>query len=338
MVLYLRKRLKSAKVIMIYVLLILTAGFKISAATTAESMQALSFIDGNGTVLPYRLFLPNDYDADKKYPVLLFLHGAGERGSDNYIQIASNVGIIDRIINSTDDAYDCIIIAPQCAGGYQWVDTPCWGSYDQSEIAISKYLAVTVELLKHIQDTYSVDSSRLYVTGLSMGGYGTWDLITRYPDMFAAALPVCGGGDPSKAELIKDMAIWAFHGSADDIVPVMGTREMVAALEQSGSSVIYTEYPGVNHFCWHNAYAEPNLLSWLFAQEDADAQTTGITSGNTAVSSAASASVKMSAGSGTPETGYSCNVTIFIITGLSSVAAILCCVLIKRTKRNKTPA
>ena len=301
-------------------------------------MQEISFTDGNGIVLPYRLHLPDDYDADKKYPVLLFLHGAGERGSDNYKQVASNVGIIDRIINSTDSAFDCIIIAPQCADGYQWVNAPYSGSYDQSEIAISRHLAAAVELLAHIQDTYSVDSSRLYVTGLSMGGYGTWDLITRYPDMFAAALPVCGGGDPSKAELIKDMAIWAFHGSADDIVPVLGTREMVATLEQSGSSVIYTEYPGENHFCWHRAFAEPDLLSWLFTQENTDTQTTGITSGNTAASSAPSGSAKTSAGSGTPETGYSRNVTIIIITALSFVAAFLCCVIVKHTKRDKAPS
>lgn len=332
MVLYIRKKLKTAKVILMSVLLILSAGFTISAATPAESMQALSFTDGNGTVLPYRLHLPDDYDTDKKYPVLLFLHGSGERGSDNYKQIASNVGIINRIINSTDSACDCIIIAPQCADGYQWANTP-WGngSYNQSEIAISKYLASAMELLEHIQDTFSVDNRRLYVTGLSMGGYGTWDIITRYPDIFAAALPVCGAGDPSKAELIKDMAIWSFHGSADDIVPVMGTREMVHALEQSGSSVIYTEYDGVNHFCWHNAYAEPNLLSWLFAQAKADMPTTNTTESSTEPSTESSAA-KTSASSDIPKTGNN-NDTIFLMTGLSSVAVFLCCVIIKRIKR-----
>ncbi|MDD4679797.1 MAG: alpha/beta hydrolase-fold protein [Clostridia bacterium] len=314
-------------------------------------MQALSFTDGNGTVLPYRLYLPDDYNAEKEYPVLLFFHGAGERGSDNNLQIASNVGIIERIINSTDDDYDCIIIAPQCAAGYQWVNTP-WdrGSYNQSEIAISKYLASTVELLQHIQDTYSVDNNRLYVTGLSMGGYGTWDLITRYPDMFAAALPVCGAGDPSKAALIKDMAIWTFHGSIDNIVPVAGTREMVNALEQSGSDVIYTEYEGVNHFCWHNAYAEPNLLSWLFAQEIPDTQTTNTTessksstqtstilSATTIEETTTSLPARTSVDSGTPKTGNVRNVTILLITVLSSAVIFLYGVIIKRI-RSKTPS
>jgi predicted peptidase len=258
---------KTIPVIMLLLLVITSAAFTSSAANLGESMLALSFTDSKGTVLPYRLYVPDDYSEEREYPLLLFLHGAGERGSDNYSQIANNVRIIERIVDSSDSEHDCIVVAPQCATNHQWVDTP-WGdgSYNQDQIPISKYLAATVELLEDIQNEYSIDENRLYVTGLSMGGYGAWDIITRYPNMFAAALPVCGAGDPSKAELIKDMAIWAFHGALDDIVPVEGSREMVAALENCGSNVIYTEYENVNHFCWHNAYAEPDLLSWLFEQ------------------------------------------------------------------------
>lgn len=235
--------------------------------TPDEIMQEHTHTDSDGTALPYRLYVPEDYDSSKDYPVLLVLHGAGERGTDNKKHINVNVDIINRIINSNNSDYDCIIVAPQCAEDFQWVDTD-WskGSYDQSKVAISKYLKATYSLLNEIKSSYSVDSNRLYITGLSMGGYGTWDFITRYPDLFAAAIPVCGAGDPTKAEVIKHMPIWVFHGDADSVVPVQGSRDMVDALEALDSPVRYTEYEGVGHDCWNNAYAETELLSWLFAQ------------------------------------------------------------------------
>ncbi len=233
-------------------------------------MDALSYTDEDNTVLHYRLYVPDDYSAEKEYPLVLFLHGAGERGTNNFSQI-NNVGIINRIINSDTADFDCIIVAPQCATNNQWVDTPwAYGSYVQDNIPISKYMKATKSLISHIESIYSVDSKRLYVTGLSMGGYGSWDIITRYPDMFAAAIPICGAGDPSKAELIKDVAIWAFHGSDDNVVPVEGTRQMVDALEEHDGNIQYTEYPGVDHGSWGLAYAEDNLLTWLFAQEQAE--------------------------------------------------------------------
>ncbi|MDD4496475.1 MAG: prolyl oligopeptidase family serine peptidase, partial [Eubacteriales bacterium] len=112
---------------------------------------------------------------------------------------------------------------------------------------------------------YSIDKSRIYVTGLSLGGFGTWDIISRHPELFAAAIPVCGGGDPSYAEVLVDMPIWTFHGSADSIVPVEGTREMVEALKAAGSELIkYTEYENAEHNVWNMAYVEDDLLTWLF--------------------------------------------------------------------------
>lgn len=232
-----------------------------------EVMQKLTYTDEDGTTLPYRLYVPDDYDSKKDYPLLLFLHGAGERGNDNKKHIEVNNGIIRRIISSDNPEYDCIIVAPQCAENSQWVDTD-WskGSYDQSKVAMSKYLKATHSLLNELQKNYSIDSRRLYITGISMGGYGTWDYITRYPDLFAAAIPICGAGDPTKAEAIKTMPIWAFHGDADGVVPVQGSRDMVEALEELDSPIRYTEYQGVGHDCWNNAYEEPELLSWLFDQ------------------------------------------------------------------------
>jgi len=358
MVLKLRKIYKSPLVIFLSLLLIANMAFTASAANLEESMQALSFTDSKGTVLPYRLYVPDDYDSGKEYPLLLFLHGAGERGSDNTVQIKYNVKILERIVDSADSGHDCIIVAPQCASNHQWVNTP-WGngSYNQDQVPISKYMAATVELLKNIQNEYSVDENRLYVTGLSMGGYGTWDIIIRYPDMFAAALPVCGAGDPSKAELIKDVAIWAFHGDNDDVVPVSGSRDMVAALEECGGNITYSEYEGVNHFSWHNAYAEPDLLSWLFEQsrqeqdvpeppesttslvptettggyptETTDGYPTETTDGDPTETTDGDPT-ETAKDSGTPKTGAGSFTTILFILVIASLMTVLCYVVKKR--------
>lgn len=220
----------------------------------------------NMVTLPYRLYLPADYSADKKYSFLLFLHGAGERGyGDNHFE---NVKIINHIMNDPEASQKFIIVAPQCANGKQWVDTP-WvnGSYNQDNIPMSTYLTSTYNLIRSLEDKYAIDESRMYITGYSMGGYGTWDMITRYPDMFAAAIPICGAGDPTKAELIKDMPIWAFHSAGDITVPSSGSREMVAAIEDAGgSSIKYTEFSDDAHDAWTRAYTNEELYTWLYAQ------------------------------------------------------------------------
>jgi hypothetical protein len=132
---------------------------------------------------------------------------------------------------------------------------------------MSPSLQATVNLLQTLQTTYSIDASRLYVTGLSMGGYGTWDLLTRYPKMFAAGIPICGGGDPSQAAAIASLPVWAFHSADDDIVPVSGTRAIIAAMQQNGGSPLYTEYASGGHYCWIPAYGTPGLPEWLFEQQ-----------------------------------------------------------------------
>lgn len=225
------------------------------------------FIDPETMVtLPYRIYLPTDYSADKKYSFLLFLHGAGERGyGDNHFE---NVKIIDRIMNDPEASKKFIIVAPQCAPGKQWVDTP-WanGSYNQDNIPMSTYLTSTYNLIRNLEGKHNIDATRMYITGYSMGGYGTWDMITRYPDLFAAAVPICGAGDPSKAELIKDLPIWAFHSAGDVTVPSSGSREMVAAIENAGgNSIKYTEFPDDAHDAWTRAYTNEELYTWLFAQ------------------------------------------------------------------------
>ena len=130
----------------------------------------------------------------------------------------------------------------------------------------SAWLQMTLAVLEQTQKQYSIDADRVYVTGLSMGGYATWDLITRFPGKFAAAVPVCGGGDEKQASKIAMLPIWAFHGDSDTVVKTLRSRTMIQAIKDAGGSPKYTEYAGVGHNSWDKAYAEPDLLPWMFAQ------------------------------------------------------------------------
>ena len=147
------------------------------------------------------------------------------------------------------------------------MNTP-WGkgSYSISGIPISKELDLVVQILGAVEKEFRIDSSRIYVTGQSMGGYGTWDIVLRHPNRFAAAVPVCGAGDPTQAKSIAHIPIWAFHGDKDTAVPTKGSREMIEALKQAGSKGKYTEYPGVGHNSWSRAWSEEDLVPWLFKQ------------------------------------------------------------------------
>jgi hypothetical protein len=129
---------------------------------------------------------------------------------------------------------------------------------------VSDPLTTALEIADAIASEFVTDPARQYITGLSMGGYGTWDSIIRNPDRFAAALPICGAGDPTKADLIKQLPLWTFHGDIDPTVPVKGSRQMVAALEAVGSTIRYTEYPGVMHDAWDMTYANEEVIDWLF--------------------------------------------------------------------------
>lgn len=223
------------------------------------------FTDGDGATMPYLLLKPRDYDPQKHYPLVLFYHGAGERGADNHVQWRNGVEIFQKAENR--EKFPCFVIAPQCPAGKQWVNVP-WG--DDSEIQPaepSRQLKLSLAILKSVEHEFSIDANRLYVAGLSMGGFATWDVITRYPDLFAAAVPVCGGGDEKQAAKIKDLPIWAFHGSADTTVKTIRSRNMIAAIKEAGGNPKYTEYPGVGHGSWVPAFKEPQLLTWMFEQK-----------------------------------------------------------------------
>lgn len=226
--------------------------------------------DYDGMTMPYRLYVPKDYSEENEYPMVVFLHGAGERGNGNDLQLKNAV---QRLFDREDGLMkQSIVIAPQCPEDEQWVDT-LWemGNYSTDTVRESDELQTVLALIENIEENFSIDSARIYAMGISMGGFGTWDLIIRHNDIFAAAVPMCGGGDPSKASLLLKTPIYTFHGTADDIVPFEGTEEMVNAIKDAGGSLInFIAYEGAGHGIWEKAAAEDGWLEWLFSQKLTD--------------------------------------------------------------------
>lgn len=210
----------------------------------AEKSVKVKSADGE-MELRYLLYLPAEYEQQqqKKFPLILFLHGAGERG-DN-LELVKVHGP-PKLAETKD--LPAIVVSPQCPSGQRW-DVKALGN-----------------LLDHVEKELRVDSKRIYVTGLSMGGRGTWDLIAAQPKRFAAAAPICGVGDPATAKAIRHLPIWTFHGTADRAVPYSATEAMVAALKEAGSNVKFTSYEGVGHNSWTATYDNPEFWSWLLAQ------------------------------------------------------------------------
>ena len=225
-----------------------------------------SYTAADGTVLVYRLYVPYDYDVNKEYPVVLLLHGANDRGEDNLNNMNGMVTTLFSHENS--EFWNSIVVIPQCPWENQWVDTP-WenGGYRVDEVPESNELKAVVEILGLVAEQFPADKDRYYVTGLSMGGFGTWDLIMRHSDLFAAAVPLCGGGDYKQAYKLVDMPIYTIHDIRDYSVPFSGTKEMIVALEILGSTVIhYEETNGRGHDVWSYAAEKAEIWEWLFQQ------------------------------------------------------------------------
>ena len=222
--------------------------------------------------LPYRILIPENYNSQSPFPLLLFLHGAGERGSDNKSQLVHG----SFLFKSEDfrNNYPAIVVFPQCPDKSSWANVK--RNYDMlngkkfdffKEISENKQLIMVEKLLDFIEKKYSIDPTRRYVGGLSMGGMGTFELVARNPDYFAAAFPICGGGNPDWSDLLKTTPFWIFHGEDDGVVSVDFSRKMYEALSLEKASVRLTIYPEVNHNSWDNAFAEPDLMHWLFSNK-----------------------------------------------------------------------
>ncbi|MFZ3216464.1 MAG: alpha/beta fold hydrolase [Candidatus Acidiferrales bacterium] len=226
-----------------------------------------------GVTYKYQVFVPEDWTRHEKWPVILFLHGSGERGSDGLLQTDVGIG---RAIRNNRGRIPAIVVMPQCPKSLWWM-LP-----SMDDLAIATLEAATRE--------FHGDPLRTYLTGLSMGGFGSWHLAEKYPGRFAALVVICGGIHPSAntmhahpdlakwtppnqaksyaeaAAKIGKTPVWIFHGAADDAVPVTESRLMYAAMKQAGGDARYTEYPGVGHRSWDKAYDDPKLFPWLFAQ------------------------------------------------------------------------
>ena len=217
--------------------------------------------------LPYRFFDPGKPPPGERFPLVLFLHGAGERGDNNRSQLRHGVR---RFVQSRA-RYPAFILAPQCPAGDPRTSGYWLGAHPKAKRqgAVKRsadLLSMLIELTMETVGQYPVDSTRVYVTGISMGGFATWALMATKPHLFAAAVPVCGGGDPGWAPRIKAIPVWAFHGAKDPVVPVEYTRRMIEALRAAGGNPRYTEYAGVGHNSWAQTYSDPALYDWLFAQ------------------------------------------------------------------------
>ena len=229
-----------------------------------DAFEPHSFQATHDYSLNYRLLSPLTVEQTAKYPLVIFLHGAGERGQDNAAQLYHVMPKFAAL--ETRKAFPCYVVAPQCPAEQQWVNTP-WSrlKHDMPETP-SQSMDATIKLIDDLIQHYPIDTARLYVIGLSMGGYGTWDLIMRYPKRFAAAVPICGGADIDLADRIKDMPIWFFHGDSDPAVPTFRARSMNIALRALGVTPKYTEFTRCGHDAWTPAMNTPELLPWLFAQ------------------------------------------------------------------------
>lgn len=235
-----------------------------ASADPTRMFEPREYSDGEGSVLRYRLLKPLNYRPGKKYPLVVFLHGAGERGDDNTSQLKH--GMADFCKPEWREKFNCYIVAPQCPKGEKWADVDWSKNSIEYPEQISDSLGLTFKVIDSMVEDAGVDKNRIYMTGLSMGGYGTWDAIARRPDFFAAAMPICGGGDPSTASKISHIPLHCFHGGADSVVKPEFSRAMISALKDAGGKPIYTEYPGVGHDSWSQTYAEEANIEWLFAQ------------------------------------------------------------------------
>ncbi len=227
---------------------------KMPTPTAHSTSQTVHTLEGTVKVhLRYLLYLPNDYDKKGNWPLMLFLHGAGERG-DN-LELVKKHGPPKLI--EEGKAFPFVVVSPQCPEDRWW-----------EPVSLSA-------LLDEIVGKYKIDKDRIYVTGLSMGGFGTWSLATYAPRRFAAIVPICGGGEPITAQMLASVPAWVFHGGKDPVVPLARSQGMVDAMKRAGGNVKFTVYPDAGHDSWSETYANPKLYDWLLVQKRQGGKTGG---------------------------------------------------------------
>lgn len=239
------------------------------SAAAQQAYERRIFRSPQGDSLQYRLLRPEGERPGKRYPLVLFLHGAGERGSDNEKQLTHGGQMFLNPVNR--ERYPAFVLAPQCPETGYWAYPARPTSFLPAAMPFHEPVPPVFQILKELVDTYltlpEVDTSRVYIIGLSMGGMATYDLVIRYPDVFAAAIPICGTVNPARLKPAKPVAFRIFHGDADNVVPVEGSRQAYQALKRAGASVEYIEFPGCDHGSWTPAFRTPDFMEWLFKQQ-----------------------------------------------------------------------
>ncbi|WP_053978190.1 carboxylesterase family protein [Mangrovimonas xylaniphaga] len=259
--------MKNRLKVYVFLCLLLSAG---SIIAQQEFYQKQLFIHGNDT-LKYRIMYPKDFSESKQYPLLLFLHGAGERGSDNTSQLVHGSALFANEKNRED--FPAIVIFPQCPKESYWANADVDRSSYPISLKFPKDAAPTpaMDMVLKLMDAFTVKSfvkkEQVYVGGLSMGGMGTFEILSRRPDMFAGAIAICGGGNTELAEnYATKVPMWIFHGANDDVVRPQLSIDMVSAILKYGGKPNFNLYAKDNHNSWDSTFAEPGLLPWLFSQ------------------------------------------------------------------------
>jgi predicted peptidase len=269
--------IRSKRILAVLCLVVSAAPSTLSGEVTADDFEAGAFTDAQGTTLQYRLFVPRGYDASSttRYPLVTFLHGNGDQGSDNRRQVREGARVWAE--PATQERYPAFVLAPQCPANDGWGRPEGLAGYPAGSP-----LDALLALLDEIERRYPIDPDRRYITGMSGGGWGALRALSHQPDRFAAAILVCPAGEPGKhpgvpprengtgvVAGLERLPLWFFHGTDDPVVPISLTRERVASLRRAGGDPRTTEYPGVKHDAWLKAYAEPAIVEWLFSHRRA---------------------------------------------------------------------
>jgi predicted peptidase len=242
---------------MIRVAVALSLALGLTSLAMAQDKPRTGFVEktfknADGTTSPYVVFVPHDYDGKKEYPIILFLHGAGETKGGKKMPVEVGIG---PAIKKREKDFPFIVVIPQAEAAKSKVGGRWYADAQDGKRALA--------MLDEVMKEYKVDAKRQYLTGLSMGGFGTWHIAFRHADRWAAVAPICGGGDPKAAEKLKDLPIWCFHGADDTVVRPDLSRTMIDAIKKAGGEPKYTEYPGVGHNSWDKAYGTDELYTWF---------------------------------------------------------------------------